>query len=276
MGPAKEPLPSTVSLGRRLKTLRKMAGVTWQEVEAKGCGSRQTLIRRERGQPPYNPNIVRSMCELYGASRDETNELVAIAFRIKDERIIEDNTDLIPPVFGMYVDFESRASRILTYQPDVLPGLLQTPDYARAVYRAYRPRLSEEVCERYVDIRLDRQRAVLEGVRSARIEAVLSEAVLARQVGGLQVATAQIKHLRHLCNTRNVNVRVLTFRSGAHAAMRGSFTLLRGDGAEDPDVVYVESAAAAQLLYKLGQLADFQESFDALTEQSIPIGEFAA
>lgn len=238
-------------------------------------GKRDKITRIEKGDGPYKPLDVRELCRIYRVSAEETEELVSLARAIHEGGSFEENTDLIPPVFGTFVDLEMLANRLLMYQPDAMPGLFQLPDYARAVFEAQRPLLGDERVERCVSIRLDRQKAVLYGPANVQIRAVLNETVLTRQVGGPKVAAAQMMHLRDLCKTSRVDVRVLTLSSGAHAAMRGSFTVLRFNDADEPDSVYVESAWAAQILNKPDQVQTFQQIFDALTEQSIPIGEFA-
>jgi transcriptional regulator with XRE-family HTH domain len=260
--------PASVSLGRRLRTLRQAAGVSYEQARAYGFGSKRTVMRREKGEGPYSSIIVREMCVKYGASVDETNELSAIADRIKDERILEDRPDLLPPEFGVYVDFESRARELFMYQPLVLPGLLQTGEYARAVYEAVRPSLSREDVDKYVRVRIARRKIVFDEGRSVELHVVVDQGALER---ARQVAADQLEHLHLMVANGNVSVSVLPFMAGAHAGMAGSFTLLRGD----PDVVYVESFAGAQLLYQRPQVKEFEEVFASLRAQSIPIGEFA-
>jgi transcriptional regulator with XRE-family HTH domain len=263
--------PSSVSLGRRLKTLRLAAGVSYEKADIKGFGSPRTVKRREAGIGPFNPNIVRGMCEAYGASAEETQELVAIVEGMKDERIFEDRSDLMPPEFGVYVDFESRAAEIYMYHPELLPGLLQTAQYARTLYEAVIPALSPDEVERFVSVRLARQRVIFDPNNTVRIEVVLGEGALARQVGGETIAAAQLKHVQGLIADGKLAVWVLPFSTGAHAAVSGPFTLLRGQ----PDVVYIESSAASQVLYKAQQLRERAEIFAAIRAQSIPIGEYA-
>jgi transcriptional regulator with XRE-family HTH domain len=209
------------SLGRRLKALRLAARKTYADVGETGVGSRQKIMRIEKGEGPFKPPDIREMCVLYGVSAEETNELVAMAHRTKEERIWDDYTDLLPGSFGMLVDLETAADQISMYQPDVMPGLLQTSDYARAVFEAVRPRLSSEDIERLVTVRTQRQHGVFSGLVKAKIHAVLNEAILARRVGGPAVAEAQLAHVRDLAASGSVDVHVLTYDSAAHASMRG-------------------------------------------------------
>jgi transcriptional regulator with XRE-family HTH domain len=261
------------SLGRRLRALRDESGKTYADVVH--VGSRQKIMRIEKGEGPFKAPDIRELCRLYGTSAAETEELAGLALRTKEERIWDDYTDLLPGSFGTLVDLEVTANKICTYQPDVMPGLLQTPDYARAVFDASSPPLSREDVERMVLVRTQRQQGVFGGRAQARIHAVLNEAVLARRVGGPEVAAAQLKHVRDLNATDRVNIRVLTYDSGAHASMRGSFTLLEFADPSEPSVVYVESPAGARLIEKPAQFASHREVFTSLTEQSIPLEEYA-
>jgi hypothetical protein len=199
---------------------------------------------------------------------------VGLALRTREERIWDDYTDLLPGSFGTLVDLEVTANRICTYQPDVMPGLLQTPEYARAVFQASSPPVSPEDVERLVVVRAQRQSGVFGGRAGTQIQAVLNEAVLARQVGGREVAADQLRHVRKLDATDRVSVRVLTYASGAHASMRGSFTLLEFADPEEPSVAYVESPAGARLIEQPAQFASHREVFLSLIRQSIPLEEY--
>jgi hypothetical protein len=244
--------------------------------DVKSVGSRPKIERLEDGRGPYKSPDVRELCRLYGVSAHETNELAELAERTKQERVWDDYTDLLPGTFGTYVDLESAANRISTWQPDAVPGLLQIPDYARAVFRAVRPRVREDDIERLVAVRVARQQAVFKGTSNARIQAILNEAVLARQVGGSEVAAVQLERLRELAGTRRVDVRVLTFAAGAHAGMVGAFTLMEFADPEEPKVAYVESPAGARLIDRPTHFANMREAFDSLAQQSIPLKEYPA
>jgi hypothetical protein len=259
------------SLGRRLKALREATGRGMADMPT--VGSRTKIARLEDGRGPYSPPDVRELCRLYGVGVDETEELAALALRTREVRTWDDYTDLAPGSFGTYVDLESRASQISTYQPDAVPGLLQTPEYARAVFRAVRPRRDD--VERLVAVRLRRQKDVLSTAARTRICAVLNEAVLARRVGGSRVAADQMRHVRELDGTKQVDVRILTYEAGAHPAMSGSFTLMEFASKQERGVAYVESPIGSRLLDREDQLAVYREVFAELVQLSTPFKEYA-
>jgi len=260
------------SLGRRLKAIRQEAGLGYPQL--KTVGSRPKIVRIEDGRGPYKSADVRELCRVCGVSAEETEELAALADRTKEDRVWDDYTDLLPGSFGTLVDLESTANLISMYEPDVMPGLLQTPNYARAVFEASSPPVDAVDVQRLVDVRVQRQAAVFEGAAKARIRAVLNEAVLVRKVGGREVAAEQLAHVRSLAATRRVDVRVLTFDSGAHASMRGSFTMLEFANPEEQSVSYVESPAGARLINKPAQFMIYRDVFTSLTKQSIPLKEY--
>lgn len=237
-------------------------------------GKRLKIGRLEKGTGVYKSLEIRELCRLYGVSSEETEELAALAERAMEERIWDDYTDLLPGEFGTLVDLEGIADEISTYQPDVMPGLLQTPDYARAVFQAVSPPVTPEDMDRLVMVRTARQRRIFDNPTGAQFHAVLNEAVLARKVGGHEVSAAQLQHIRALTGTNRVNVRVLTYDSGAHASMRGSFSLLAFRDPQEPDAAYVESPAGARLLNKPHQVMVYREIFKSLTKQSIPLKEY--
>ncbi len=260
------------SLGRRLTAIRTARKLKTTDLPT--VGSRNKIGRLENGEGPFRPADIREFCRICGVDRDETEQLVELAARTKETRIWDDYSDLLPGSFGTLVDLEVAADRISTWEPDVMPGLLQTLDYARAVFHATRPPISEEQVERLAAVRAQRQNGVLSGPRKTQISAVLNEAVLAREVGGPEVTAQQINHLRRLNEGARMQIRVLTFKSGAHAAMRGSFSILQFPDPEEPTVAYVEGPAGARLVNRPGHVAEYLEQLDSLIEQSIPLEEY--
>ena len=261
------------SLGRRLRALREAAGLT--PADAPTVGSRQKIMRLEKAKSPFKSPDVRELCRIYGVGKEETDELAALAERTREDRIWDDYTDLLPGEFGTLVELEGVARTISAYQPDVMPGLLQTPDYARAVFEASSPPLSKVDIDRLVAVRIKRQEAILGGHSGAQIRAVLNEAVLARRVGGPDVAEAQLRHVRELAEGNRVSVRVLTWDAGAHPSMQGSFYLLEFADPVEPNVAYVESHAGARIMAKSAEFAHYSEIFTSLTKRSVSLKEYA-
>ena len=259
------------SLGRRLAAIRTAKRL--KNTDLPTVGSRQKIARLESGQGPFRPGDIRELCHVCGVGAEETEQLVELARRSSETRLWDDYSDLLPGSFGTLVDLESVAARFSIYEPEVVPGLLQTPEYARAIVNATRPRVDEREAERYVAVRQERQRQVFGRPRRARIVAILSEAVLAYRVGGPDVATAQGRYLREVDEAGQVEIRVITFASGAHASMRGAVTLLEFDDPEEPTVAYLESRGGSRIVNRPAQVAEHVEVFESLLEQSVPLKE---
>ena len=261
-------------LGKKLRELREAAGVDPGQLSRLKLGSPSTTSRIETGKVSVLPHKVVALCKVYGVDQETANELERLAFRASEDSILEDYSDVIPRWFSIYVQLEATAARIFAWEADVMPGLLQTAEYARSIFRAFQPALDPRAIERSVIIRQERQRAVLATRPEARVLAVLGEGVLARQVGGPEVMAAQHDHLLTLCATGQVGIRVLTWSAGAHAAMEGSFSLLEFDDSDLVDVAYVENAAGAKYIDKEHLVPRYREMFESIMEQSIPLEEY--
>lgn len=236
-----EPVLVRRQLGRHLRRLRVAAGKTHGDAETAGMGHRSTLWRIEAGRAKARPATVRALCWLYDADDATSDTLYSMARQAERPGWWEEYRDDLPTWFTLYVELEAQACAISTYQPTVVDGLLQTSDYARAVFAAGHPSPPPDEVERQIRIRLERQRQVLDRPDPLRLSVVLCESVLRRAVGGSAVLAAQCDHLRELNRRDSVDIRVLTFATGAHPAVRGHFTVLDLDSDADPDVVYLES-----------------------------------
>ncbi len=168
--------------------------------------------------------------------------------------------DVLPAWFRAFVGLEEAASLIRAYEPQAVPGLLQTADYARALTRAGFPAAPAAEVERRVALRLARQ-ALLTRPDAPHLWAVVDEAVLHRRVGGPGVLGAQLDRLLEAAALPNVTLQVLPLAAGAHPAMFGPFHVFRFPAAELGDIVYVETMTSAVYLDKP---ADVDAYLDAL------------
>jgi transcriptional regulator with XRE-family HTH domain len=259
-------------LGRSLKRLREHANRTVDQVEEAGLGSRTKIWRIEAGKVPVRVPDIWALCRFYGVDQAETDRLAALAGGTSAQGWWEDYGDVVPDWFRLYVGLETAATQISTYEGSLVPGELQTPDYARAVYQAAQPDDDTSGIERHVELRLQRQKALLGRAEPPHLVVVLSQAVLTQQVGGPDVIAAQVDHLRTLDQCDHIDIRVLPFDSGAHAAMTGAFRILDFADPDDPDVVYIETQVGAHYLEKPGELDEYRRIFDLLSTQAVPIG----
>lgn len=260
-------------LGRRLRKLREDAHKTELEVEEAKLVSRTKLWRIESGKTAVKVPDVRALCWFYGVSAEHTDALATMAIGTADQGWWEEYGDVVPGWFQLYVSLEGAASLIRCYDGELVPGLLQTEEYARAIYRASRPDDDRRAIERQVALRLERQDTLFRREPPPKIVAVLGAGVLHRQVGGGSVMAVQVDRLRQLDKLDHVEIKVLTWESGAHAAMVGAFQILNFPDPEDPDVVYLEAQVGGRYLEKATELDTYRWMFDTVNRQAAPIEE---
>ncbi|WP_432824668.1 helix-turn-helix domain-containing protein [Dactylosporangium sp. CA-092794] len=261
------------ALGRRLTRLRVATGKSRREVaEAKLGISEPTLHRIETGKTPVTVANVRALCWLYGVDESITDALSELALGTSQEEWWDANP-VIPDWFKLYVGLEASAKRICTYEGEVVPGELQTEQYARAVYGAEQA-VEAEAADRHVKLRMQRQAALAARNPKPVLTTVLGQGVLSREVGGPKVLAAQIEHLREASQQQNVEIRVLPWSAGAHAAMAGAFRIMDFEDPEDPDVVYLESHLGALYLEEPAEVEEYRRVFSLICEASVPITDF--
>jgi transcriptional regulator with XRE-family HTH domain len=261
------------ALGRRLTRLRVASGKSRREVaEAKLGISEPTLHRIETGKVPVTVANVRALCWLYGADESITAALAELALGTSQEEWWDANP-VIPDWFKLYVGLEVSASRISSYDGEIVPGELQTEQYARAVFGAEQS-ADDEAADRHVKLRLQRQKTLFARNPAPNMVTILGEGVLTRPVGGEAVLKGQLEHLRRLAQHEKVEIKVLPWSVGAHAAMAGAFRILDFEDPEDPDVVYLESHVGALYLEEPEEVAEYRRIFELVRRDAIPVEDY--
>jgi transcriptional regulator with XRE-family HTH domain len=261
-------------LGRRLRRLREVAGKTERDLEEANLLSRAKLWRIETGRTPVKVPDVRALCWLYGADERTTETLVTLAVGTSAQGWHEDFGEVLPWRFGLYVGLEATATHLETYDAELVHGLLQTPAYMQALYEADNPDRDEGAIQRQVKLRQERQQVVISREPPLRLIAVLGAGVLARPVGGADAMAEQVRRLKELNGLSHIEIRVLPWAVGAHAAMVSPFTIFGFDNPDDPPVVYLESQTTSRYLEKPEELAEYRRIFDSVRTKSVSIEEF--
>ncbi|MBQ0892387.1 helix-turn-helix domain-containing protein [Micromonospora sp. U56] len=270
-----EDVGSTVprrQLGRLLRQFRTEAGVTLDAAAEALEYSRQKIWRIESGLGPVRVLDVKAMCELYHVSPEMTEAMRGLAAETKSKGWWHAYGDAVPNWFELYVGLESAAAHLRQYEESLIPGLLQTRQYALGLARLDRPSVSEDERERAVAVRLQRQGLLTRRLpQPPQLDAILSEAVLRRSVGGRGVMIGQLTRLLEAAELPNVAVRVLPFATGPHSgAVAGSFVILDfpatkgGRAAPEPPVAYSESLTGALYLDKPDELAAYRAAWKSL------------
>ena len=255
-------------LAAELRRLRKECGLTREQVaERIGCAP-VTITRIETGQSGARLGEVSLMLEVYGVTGDEREALLQVAKDARKRGWWHPYSSTMPKWFQVYVGLEEEAGEILSYASELIPGLFQTEDYIRALLRADLRSWSEDEIRRRVDLRLKRQER-LAGTDAPKVWAVLSEAVLVREVGGRKTMGQQLRHLIEMAQLDHVNIVVLPFSAGAHPSMEGACTLLRFPEPADPDVVYVQYRRGSIYLEDPSDITMYVDVFDQLRSRAL-------
>jgi transcriptional regulator with XRE-family HTH domain len=262
-------------LGRRLRRLREEAGKSHDDVAGALVASRTKMWRIEQGRTSVKQGDILNLARLYQLSGPVTEELLSLATGTRDQGWWEDYGSSVPEWVGLYAGLEASSAQLLDYSPELIHGLLQTSDYARAVTRA-NPDLSDAVVEQRVTFRLQRQSTLFDRRSPGRLTCVLTAGAFELVVGSDAVMKAQITHLREIVNGDEVSVRVLSATNGVHTAMRGPFTIMDFDDPEDPSLVYVESLVGSRYIERADHLAEYRRAFDLMRAQSVPLEEYIA
>jgi transcriptional regulator with XRE-family HTH domain len=249
-------------LAQALRELRHEAGLTQDTVAARMGWHSSKLFRLENARSPRVDWLdVRELMDLYGVTSPHREALIQLA---RDARMMGWWTPYRDVFTGSYVALEDEASAMRLYCPELVPGLLQTEHYARAVIRAVRPGYDDESVERRVTARLVRQKALLDRENSPELVCVLNEAVLRRQVGDGPVMAAQLRALADAAARPRLTLQVLPFSAGAHAALEGGFVLIEFPDEQDPDVVYVEGIMGDLYLESVEEIKRYQLAFERI------------
>jgi transcriptional regulator with XRE-family HTH domain len=255
-------------LGAELRRLREAAGLTIDRVaEALEC-SQSKVSRIETGQVSATPRDVRDMLKLYQVSDAQREAMVQIAREARQRGWWQKFVD-VPDGVPAYIGLEAAATSIDVYMSLIVPALLQTADYARAVIGAVRPDLPGGEIDRRVELRMRRQ-ALLDQEQPPALRVLLDDTVLRRPVGGPAVMAAQRRRLLEDAARPAVTIRVLEVESGAHAGMDGPFTIFGFPAAAERDVVALDSAADALYLEDPEDVARYRRVLELLLPAALP------
>ncbi|MGH7630228.1 MAG: helix-turn-helix domain-containing protein [Gemmatimonadales bacterium] len=263
----REPTPTIRrwQLGQELRRHREAAKVTPREAAAEIEVSQATLSKIETGRQQVKPLYVKHLARHYDLGYEVRDELLDLVDAANQPEWFASLAKYVPNWFRQYLGYEAAASVIRTYHAELVDGLLQTPEYVRAVALVNRPDASDIALDKAVALRRGRQERVADG-NGPVIHSVLNEAVLRRAVGGRAVMRDQLMRLVKLSELPNVTIQVLPFSIDAHPAMTSPFTLL---GFAEPwqrmSTVYLESGRGALYLEGKADLDRYGWMFTELT-----------
>ncbi|WP_246083765.1 helix-turn-helix domain-containing protein [Nonomuraea diastatica] len=255
-----------ILLGTQLRRLRMEKGISREDAGYSIRASHAKISRLELGQVSFKQRDVADLLTLYGVTDPAEREpLLALAEQANAPGWWHKYGDLLPSWFEVYIGLEGAASSIRTYENQFVPGLLQTPAYARAVIELAHEKAARSELDRRVALRMARQGRLDSGLT---LWAVIDEAVVRRTLGGTETMREQVAFLLDITAERNVTVQIMPFDRGGHAAAGGSFSILRFPERELPDVVYMEQLTSALYLDKPADSDHYMEVMDRLSIQA--------
>jgi transcriptional regulator with XRE-family HTH domain len=262
--PGGGPTVRRMMVGAQLRRLRNANGISREQAAEAIRASAWKIHRLENGQVSFKERDVVDLLRLYGvADPGEVAAFVILAREANQPGWWHQYGDVLPQWFRAYVDLESAATMIRSYEAQFVPGLLQTEEYMRAVIRGAHLDESSEEVERRIALRMARQ-VLLTQEHAPRLWAVVDEGALRRPVGGPDVLRVQLERLIEAAELPNVRLQVLPFAAGAHPAMVGAFSILRFPEPELPDVVYLEHLTNALYLEKREDVEEYLHVIDTI------------
>lgn len=264
-------------IGRHFQRLRKAAGYTLDQAAEEWEKSRATVHRIENGAENvrFRRRDTKVLLEIYNAPAEDIELLLGLTEEAgKVTAWWHDYDDTaIPKGFQLYVGLEDAAEQIRTYEPELIPGLLQTRAYAEQVMRMPDSWLTDEEISQRVDVRSRRQ-SLLTRYGAPRFDAVISEAVLRRTVGTAQLMAEQLHHLTKAAELPNVSVRVVPFTAGHHAGMLGGsfqymlFPVDRDGKPTEKPTVHVGNTTGSVYLSRPHEIATYESVWQSVTRSA--------
>jgi transcriptional regulator with XRE-family HTH domain len=270
--PAGGPTVLRMILGRQLQALREKAGMSYDQAAEAVYVSSATIRRMERAEGALKPLTVKTLLTIYGITDvREIDAFLALARDASKPGWWHSYDDVLPSWFRTLIGLEEAATLIRGYDPHWIPGLLQTPDYARASVATGFPDATAGEIQRRVDLRLARQH-ILTRPDPPRLWLVIDENALRRPAAttGPEVMRAQIDTLIEAAARPGTTLQVLPFTAGLHPAMYGPFRIFRFDALEQPDIVYGESMTSAWYLDKPEETTLYTQALDHISAQAAP------
>jgi transcriptional regulator with XRE-family HTH domain len=248
-------------LAARLRALRHSAGKNIEEVAKELHCSPTKISRIETGRRGAVLRDVRELCRIYRVSAAEQEHLLALA-RESKERAWWQGYD-IEPSYRTLIGLESAATAIADYQPFVIPGLLQTPEYARAILRGMEEFRTDQEIDDQVTLRVTRQQ-IIERPDPPYFSFIVDESAIRRLVGGREVLRRQLDALVASAQRPEVTLQVIDYDAGSHPGIPGNFTIVEIESTATSSIVFVEGHQGDLYLENEADLRRYRRIFDQL------------
>jgi transcriptional regulator with XRE-family HTH domain len=257
-------------LARELRAKREYLGIPAATVAKDlGWGNTKTGYLENRHAERPKPEDVQRLCEYYDCSDEERDELLQLAIDSGIRGWWEPYKRSLPRDYTTFIGLEAEAAESWVFEPLILPGLLQTEEYARALILEGRSGHGAKEIGRRVQVRTERQKLLTAETDPLHLHAIVDEAAIRRVVGGPEVMRAQLRYLRELAALPNVDLQIVPFVAGAHPGVAGSFTVLRFRDERDDPVGYIETIAGDLFVEKEQEVRDYEDAFERLIRKAL-------
>ncbi|AVV42113.1 helix-turn-helix transcriptional regulator [Streptomyces sp. ID05-04B] len=256
-------------LGQELRRLRELKGMTAEEVAERLLVSQSKISRLENGRRSISQRDVRDLCGVY---------------EVEDQRMVDSLMEMAKDsrqqgwwhAFGdvpysVYIGLETDAASLRVYDPQVVPGLLQTRQYAEALISGALPETAQTEIDKRVQVRMRRQERVSSGENPLRLWSVMDESALRRVVGGRELMRDQLEHLVEQSQLPHVTVQVIPFEMGAHPGLNGQYAILEFPDTADSSVVYIEGVTSDLYLEKPNDVQKYSVMYEHLRAQALNV-----
>ncbi|MEU2869128.1 helix-turn-helix transcriptional regulator [Streptomyces olivoreticuli] len=254
-------------LGQELRKLRELKGMTAEEVAERLLVSQSKISRLENGRRSISQRDVRDLCGVYGVEDHRiVDSLMQMAKESRQQGWWHAFGD-IP--YSVYIGLETDAASLRVYEASLVPGLLQTPNYASAVTEGSWPEATAADIERRVQVRMRRQERVTDPDNPLRLWAVIDESALRRIVGNRAIMQEQMRKLVEFSMEPHITVQVLPYDVGAHPGMYGKFCILEFNDPQDASTVYLEGITSDLYLEKPNDVQTYSVMYEHLRMQAL-------
>jgi len=256
-------------LGQELRRLRELKGMTAEEVAERLLVSQSKISRLENGRRSISQRDVRDLCGVYEVEDHRiVDSLMQMAKDSRQQGWWHSFGD-IP--YSVYIGLETDAASLRVYDPQVVPGLLQTKQYAEALIAGALPETAPTEIEKRVQVRMRRQERISTEENPLRLWTVLDEAALRRVVGNRNLMRDQLEQLVEQSLLPHVTVQVIPFDMGAHPGLNGQYAILEFPDAADSSVVYIEGVTSDLYLEKANDVQKYSVMYEHLRAQALNV-----
>jgi transcriptional regulator with XRE-family HTH domain len=256
-------------LGQELRRLRELKGMTAEEVAERLLVSQSKISRLENGRRSISQRDVRDLCGVYEV--EDVRIVDSLMQMAKDSRQQGWWHSFGDIPYSVYIGLETDAASLRIYDPQVVPGLLQTRPYAEALIAGALPETASADIDKRVQVRMRRQERISAPENPLRLWTVLDEAALRRVVGSRLVMREQLEHLVEQSQLPHVTVQVIPFEMGAHPGLNGQYAILEFPDAADSSVVYIEGVTSDLYLEKAADVQKYSVMYEHLRAQALNV-----